>query len=103
MATVNTPPTEEARSIFDELGYSVSGDGTEFRAIRDWKEVHVSAAGDDARTPDSGTYRCFVTWAENAPLLERRLRRLNPSYEWAVIGVADDGEYEVARAPPAGR
>ena len=101
MGTVTTPPTDEARSIFDDLGYSVTGGGSEFRAIRDWKEVHVLAVDGDVDTPDDGAYRCFVTWEERAPALERHLERADPPYEWAVIGVADDGEYEVSRAPPS--
>jgi hypothetical protein len=101
MGTVTTPPADEARSIFDDLGYSVTGAGSEFRAIRDWKEIHVLAVDGDVDAPDDGSYRCFVTWEEGVPALERRLERADPSYEWAVIGVADDGDYEVARAPPS--
>lgn len=100
MGTVTTPPADEARSIFDDLGYSVTGRGEEFRAIRDWKEVHVLAVDGEVDAPDDGSYRCFVTWKDRAPELEARLARLDPPYEWAVIGVADDGDYEVARAPP---
>lgn len=99
MGAVTTPPTEQARAIFDDLGYSVSGAGREFRATRDWKEVRVSAVDDDAETPQDGTYRCFVAWDSDAAALERRLRSTDPPYEWAVIGVREDGDYEVARAP----
>jgi hypothetical protein len=100
MGTVSTPPDEQARTIFTDLGYSLAGDGAEFSATRDWKEIRVSAVTDDVETGDGGGYRCFVTWAADAGELEARLRRLDPSYEWAVIGVQEDGDYEVARAPP---
>jgi len=102
MGTVTTPPDEQARSIFDDLGYSLAGDGAEFSATRDWKEIRVRAvtdAVDDAH--DEGGYRCFVTWADHAAALERELERLDPPCEWAVLGVEEDGDYEVARAPPA--
>ena len=99
MGTVSTPPVEQARSIFSELGYTVSGDGPEFRAEREWKVVHVSAISEPGETPDSGTFRCFVTYRESAESLERHLTRLNPDYEWAIISVSDD-DYDVIRAPP---
>ncbi|MFC3476984.1 DUF7116 family protein [Halobacterium litoreum] len=100
MGTVTTPPDEQARSIFADLGYSLAGDGAEFSATRDWKEIRVSAVTEDVDSRDGGSYRCFVTWADNADALERQLRRLDPPYEWAVMGVEEDGDYEVARAPP---
>lgn len=100
MGTVTTPPDEQARSIFDDLGYSLAGDGAEFSATRDWKEIRVTAVTDDVDADDDSPYRCFVTWADNADALERQLRRLDPPYEWAVMGVDEDGDYEVARAPP---
>jgi hypothetical protein len=99
MARGNTPPIDEARSIFTELGYTVTGDGPEFSARRDWKEVRVTAVSEGDDTPDTGTLRCFVTWSEQASQLRRRLRSDDPEYEWAVIGVGDGGDYEVARAP----
>lgn len=126
MARVTTPPIEQARSIFTDLGYTVDDDvpnvsesdeaardltpmdylpdgGVEFRATREWKEVRVTAVAESADTPRSGTLRCFVTWQEHAPALRRKLKRAEPEYEWAVLGVAEDGEYEVARAPPGAR
>lgn len=99
MAAASTPPTEQARAIFDDLGYSVSGAGREFRATRDWKEVRVTAVGDDVDAPADGTYRCFVAWDGEASALERRLRSADLPYEWAIIGVRENGDYEVARAP----
>ena len=101
MAPVSTPPVEQARSIFSELGYTVSGDGDEFRAERKWRVVRVTALADPGATPDGGELRCFVTWSDNAPQLRRKLRQIDPEYEWAIISVRDGGDYEVTRAPPS--
>lgn len=110
MAPVTMPPVEEAKSIFTRLGYAVSGEGTELRAERKWRTVHVTAV--DGESAESGTcpitdgghaeeqLRCFVTWAESATTLRDSLRRLRPGYEWAIIGVDDAGEYEVVRDEP---
>ncbi|MFB6133616.1 MAG: hypothetical protein ABEJ55_01330 [Halanaeroarchaeum sp.] len=100
MGTIRTPPDEQARSIFDGLGYEVAGTGAEFSARRDWKEVRVSAVSDPSVSTDGGRYRCFVTWREHTDALRDRLDREDPAFEWAVIGVSEDGDYEVARAPP---
>jgi len=99
MATVSTPPIEQARTIFTDLGYAVSGDGREFVAERKWRAVRVTALTDSEDAPDDGEMRCFVTWDERAPDLRRELRRADPAYEWAVIGVRESGDYEVLRAP----
>lgn len=105
MATVTKPPSEQARTIFSDLGYDVCGDGDEFRAERKWRVVRVTATTetDTDETPDDGELRCFVTWKDDAPGLRRELRRRNPEYEWALIGVrkGGDGDYEVVRAPPS--
>jgi hypothetical protein len=102
MATATTPPTEEARSVFADLGYDVSGEGAEFSAVRDWKEVRVTATVDEAVEADPESLCCFVTWDERAPRLRSYLDEEDPACEWAVIGVDDAGEYEVTRAPGAG-
>jgi hypothetical protein len=99
MATVSTPPADQARTIFNDLGYTVSGDGDEFRAERKWRVVRVTALAGSEETPDEGDLRCFVTWDEHAPELSRKLRRTDPEYEWAIIGVRESGDYEVLRAP----
>jgi hypothetical protein len=99
MATVSTPPTDQAKTIFTDLGYSVSGDGDEFRAERKWRVVRVTALAGSDETPDEGDLRCFVTWTDHASELRRKLRRADPDYDWAIIGVRDGGEYEVLRAP----
>ena len=100
MGTIPTPPDEEARSIFDGLGYELAGTGSEFSATRDWKEVHVSAVADTSVPLDGGRYRCFVTWSEQTEELQETLQRADTGFEWAVIGVSEDGDYEVTRAPP---
>jgi len=99
MGPVTTSLGEQARTIFTDLGYTVTDDGEEFRAERDWKSVRVTVTEDPAETPDSGRLRCFVTPREQAPTLRERLQRDDPEYEWAIISV-DDEDYEVVRAPP---
>jgi hypothetical protein len=105
------PPAEQARSIFDDLGYTVSGDGSEFVATRKWRTVRVTALDADAvelrRRPiaDGGSpvvdadddygFRCFVTWKGDTGKLTDRLKRVETPFEWAVIGVDDAGEYDV--------
>ncbi|PSP31804.1 hypothetical protein BRC64_08965 [Halobacteriales archaeon QH_10_67_22] len=101
MRAVTKPLDEQARSIFDELGYDVRTRGTELLAERKWRVVHVTTIGDDDETPKSGDYRCFVAWNEDVDAVERQLRREDPDYEWAVLGVDEGGDYEVTRAPEA--
>jgi hypothetical protein len=105
MAPVTIPPIERARSIFSELGYTVSGDGTELRAERKWRTVHVTALDADSATDeralaDGGTdernLRCYVTYHEITGELQERLDRADPPFEWAIIGVDEDSnDYEV--------
>ncbi|MFC6733154.1 MULTISPECIES: hypothetical protein [unclassified Haladaptatus] len=95
MGPVNTPPVEEARSIFTTLGYTVSGSGTEFTAERKWRTVNVTATDGEGRLPSSGTLRCFVTWRQRADPLRRRLLEEKPDYDWAIISVDADDDYEV--------
>ncbi|PSP89522.1 hypothetical protein BRC90_04110 [Halobacteriales archaeon QS_4_69_34] len=95
MGAASTPPTEQARSIFTELGYTVSGNGTELRAERKWRVVRVTAVAEPEETPDSGDLRCFVTWKRHAEALRERLLDEKPDYDWAIIGVDDTGDYEV--------
>ena len=100
MGPVNMRLVEQARSIFAELGYSVEGDGPEFRAEREWKVVHVSTVLERGELPTaSGQFHCFVARPADVDDLEKRLNRVDPDYEWAII-VADGDEYEVERAPP---
>jgi hypothetical protein len=105
MAPVTIPPVEHARSIFTELGYTVSGDGTEFRAERKWRTVHVTALDADSATDeralaDGGTderdLRCYVTYHQITGDLRERLDRADPPFEWAIIGVDDESDdYDV--------
>ncbi len=105
MAPVTMPPVEEARAIFSRLGYTVSGDGAELQAERKWRTVHVTAlAGEDTESAgraladggrEESELRCFVTWREYTGELRERLESRGPPYEWAVIGVDDEEEYEV--------
>ena len=100
MGPVNMRLVEQARSIFADLGYTVEGNGPEFRAERAWKVVHVSTVLEGATRPErTGEFHCFVSRPEDVDDLERRLEREEPDYEWAII-VADGSEYEVERAPP---
>ncbi|MGM0590739.1 MAG: DUF7116 family protein [Halobacteriota archaeon] len=103
MAQLSFPPVEEARTIFNRLGYSVSGDGPELRAQRKWRTVHITAMGTDAdattKTLEPGEskreLRCFVTWEDYSLPLREKLRRKRPGYDWAIIAVDDHGDYEV--------
>jgi hypothetical protein len=95
---------EQARSIFAELGYTVEGNGPEFRAEREWKVVHVNTVLETGELPSSssGQFHCFVAEPEDADDLENRLSRADPNYEWAII-VVDGEDYQVERAPPGPR
>jgi hypothetical protein len=99
MGAVTTSLDEQARSIFDDLGYTVSRTGTELRAERDWRVVTVSVLDSQDPIPDSGDLRCFVTRTGEATHLSRRLTRRDVPYDWAVIGITEDGDYEVVRHP----
>ena len=95
MGTVSTTPSEEARSIFTDLGYTISGSGCELRAERKWRVVRVTAADESTELPDSGELRCFVAWRDAAHDVRERLLETKPDYDWAVIGVDSSEEYEV--------
>ncbi|WP_053948954.1 DUF7116 family protein [Halolamina sediminis] len=97
------PPNEEARSVFERLGYAVSGDGPEFVAERKWRSVRVrTLCAEDAARPGAldAEYglECLVTWTECVDELDDHLNEQAPDGEWAIIGVDDEGEYEVHRA-----
>lgn len=94
MVVVSTPLLEEARSIFTELGYAVSMDGTELRAERKWRVVYVTAAAPDD-VPERGKLRCFVTREERAPELRSELLEYAPDYDWAVMALDDTGDYRI--------
>lgn len=95
MGTVNTHLASQARSIFDDLGYTVSYDGEEIRAQRKWRVVHVTPMPEPTDVPNSGEFRCFVTHSESRNDLKGWLDRQELDYEWAIISVDDAGDYEV--------
>jgi len=99
MGSGSTELATRARTVFDELGYTVVGDGPEFRAEREWKVVRVTATDDDPEPPGGGGLHCFVTRSEKVRSLRRHLASRDPDCEWAVIGV-DGDEFQVERAPP---
>jgi cellobiose phosphorylase len=95
------PPSEEARRVFERLGYAVSGTGAEFVAERKWRSVRVQTLcsevaerTDDLPADDTGM-RCLVTWMEAVDDLRERVLEHAPDGEWAIIGVDDDGNHEV--------
>jgi len=100
MGTVTTSLRREAQSIFTDLGYDVSGSEGEIQARRKWRVVQITPMPEPEDPPSSGELRCFVTWDERTADLERRLRREDPDYEWAVIGVREGGDYTVAGRTP---
>ncbi|PSP63604.1 hypothetical protein BRC76_02650 [Halobacteriales archaeon QH_8_67_36] len=97
MAAVSTSLDEQARSIFDDIGYTVSRTEDGLRAAHKWREVGVTVLDDDAVIPESGEMHCFVTRASEAPALGDRLSRMDVPYDWAVLGVREDGGYDVVR------
>lgn len=96
MGAVTTSLTEHASSIFADLGYTVSRTETELRAERKWRVVHVTCST-PGEIPTDGGHRCFVTEHADATATYRRVAMADPAYDWAVIGVEDDGTYEVYR------
>lgn len=98
MSAVSSSLQKEAESIFTDLGYDVTPSGSEIQAQRKWRVVQVTPMAEPSEPPSSGDLRCFVTHAETVSTLEERLERADPCYEWAIIGVEDDG-YEVTRRP----
>jgi hypothetical protein len=94
MGVVSTHLLDEARSIFTDLGYTVSEIGSELRAKRKWRIVYVTTSEPD-EIPERGELRCFVTHEERAPVLCDDLLARAPEYDWAVMGLDDGGEYQV--------
>lgn len=96
MGAVSTPLVDEARSVFEELGYDVTHNGEELLATRKWREVYVTTE-EPGDAPTHGRLRCFVTDADRARTVRERLRDLKPPYDWAVVALDGDG-YEVLHA-----
>jgi len=99
MGVATTHLETQARSFFDEIGYTVSRTGDELRAERKWRSVRVSLMTDPRDLPESGDLRCFVTPVAEVERFHRALRQRDPSYDWAVVGVDEDGAVEVVRRP----
>jgi hypothetical protein len=97
MAAVSTSLDEQARSIFDDIGYTVSRTDDGLRAAHKWREVGVTVVEDDVTLPDDGEMRCFVTRASKAETVGERLEKRDVPYDWAVIGIREDGGYDVIR------
>lgn len=98
MGAVTTSLASQAESIFDDLGYTVSQHDSELLAERKWRVVRVTLSYPET-VPSDGDFRCFVTRSDEATSTCRRVEMADPDYEWAVIGVDDDGEYEVFDRP----
>ena len=99
MATVTAPLAEKAEAIFTYLGYVDEHDGRKLRAQRKWRVVNVTPVDEPSTPADPGEFHCLVTWQEKATAVRDRLERRDPDYEWAVIGIEENGEYEVCHAP----
>lgn len=96
MGTVSKSLQQEAESIFTDLGYAVTSNGGELLAERKWRVVEVTPMPEPDDPPGTGEMRCFVTFEERMDDLEELLRREDPAYDWAIIGVQDDQEYVVS-------
>ncbi|MCQ4332475.1 hypothetical protein KM295_03030 [Natronomonas sp. F2-12] len=89
MGAVSTSLIEEARTVFQDLGYEVTEEGDELRAERKWRTVYVTAA-DPSEASTHGRLRCFVARTDRAPEVRDRLLDLEPDYDWAVITIEED-------------
>ena len=94
MGVLSTPLIDEARTIFTELGYEVEPVGDELRAERKWRIVYISEES-PTEVRDEADLRCFVAAPDRAPDLREELLGLEPDYDWAVMSVDGDGDYEV--------
>ena len=111
MATVTIPPAEEARDVFKRLGYAIEERGSEFVAERKWRRVQVTPLrAEDAKSPgelleygsEGGPrLRCFVTWMDCTDELQSYLQSAKPPYDWAIIGIDEDEEFEVVHPEPS--
>jgi hypothetical protein len=94
MGVVSTQLLDEARSIFTDLGYTVTDLGSELRAERKWRIVYITAESPD-EVSEHVDLRCFVASASRADRLRQTLLDRAPDYDWAVMSLSEDGEYEV--------
>ncbi|WP_254535159.1 DUF7116 family protein [Halomarina litorea] len=94
MGVVSTPLLDEARSIFTDLGYTVTELGSELRAERKWRIVYITADAPDEVSEDVDL-RCFVASANRATRLRDDLLDRAPDYDWAVMSLDGSGTYEI--------
>ncbi len=94
MGVVTTPLLDEARSIFTDLGYTVTELGSELRAERKWRIVYITADAPEEVSEDVDL-RCFVAGANRATRLRDDLLDRAPDYDWAVMSLEEDGSYEI--------
>ena len=98
MGAVATSLVERVTSIFDDLGYTVSGTGPRLRAERKWRVVTISLGQPDS-LPESGEFHCFVAQNGQARQIYRELAAVDPEYEWAVLHVPEEEDVEFLRPP----
>lgn len=96
MESASTDLRDRARSLFEELGYSIDETPGGFRAERKWRTVSVQTVSAETALPSDGQLRCFVTTAGDAEELRSRLLDARPDYDWAIVAL-DGDEYEVYR------
>jgi hypothetical protein len=96
MESASTDLRNRARTLFEELGYSIGETPAGFRAERKWRTVTVQTVSADATLPSDGQLRCFVTSADDAGELRSRLLEARPDYDWAIVAV-DGADYDVYR------
>lgn len=89
MGAVITPRADRVTSIFDDLGYTVSGNGPRLRAERKWRVVTISL-GRPETIPDDGEFHCFVATTGEASDVYREVAATDPDYEWAVMRMGED-------------
>ena len=94
MGVVNTTLDDRARAVFTDLGYDVTPEGGELRAERKWRTVYVTTK-EPADAATHGRLRCFVAPVERATAVRDELLSRAPDYDWAVVGVEEDGGYTV--------
>ena len=96
MGVVTTSLAERVTSIFDDLGYTVSGTEPRLRAERKWRVVDITLQPPES-IPESGDFHCFVAPQGEASALYEEVRDVDPGYEWAVMRVDDEGDVEFLR------
>ena len=96
MGAVTTSLADRVTSIFDDIGYTVSGTEPRLRAERKWRVVNI-ILGPPESIPSSGEFHCFVAPPGEASDLYREVAASDPDYEWAVMRVSEEGDVEFLR------